>query len=243
MSGEQGIKRIVLRGQTVGSVQAAGAKQSSELVYLLSPANAAGRRAKMLLNPAANFELAERLRGTGISLGEAFSFMSALYFRGKMAYTATFSENGVGPGTLVITSARGLLRPDTIVRLRELEEISSERIIADNPKYRDPLERDLRLLSDAMGSRYRAVLLGSIATKKYIPLLLEILGERLVVPKAFIGLGNMQRGALLLRCSREKCELEYVPVAQLASGKPNRLTKKAEKSRESRFLGHEPPSE
>jgi hypothetical protein len=220
LSEEPNVKRIVLAGQTVSLVHSAGsaaaAKRSSGLVYLLSPANAAGRRAKMLLNPNANFELAQRLRDTGIPLGEAFSFMSSLYFRGKLAYTATFSQNTPAiPGTWIITSSRGLLRPETIVRLRELKEISSERILADNPKYRDPLERDLRLLSEAMGSSYRAVLLGSIATKKYIPLLLEILGERLVVPRAFVGLGNMQRGALLLRCSREKCELEYVSVAEV----------------------------
>jgi hypothetical protein len=172
----------------------------------------------MLISPTANFELAQRLRGTGITLGEAFSFMSSLYFRGKLAYAATFSQNAAAfPGTLIITSSRGLLQPETIVKLRELEEISSERILADNPRYRDPLERDLRLLSDSMGSRYRAVLLGSIATKKYIPLLLEVLGDRLVVPRAFIGLGNMQRGALLLQCSRNGCELEYVRVAEVVS--------------------------
>jgi hypothetical protein len=232
---EQGVKRIVLGGQT---------RQTSGVVYLLSPANSAGRRAKMLLNPTANFELAQRLRDAGISIGEAFSFMSSLYFRGKLAYTATFSGSAAPiPGTWVITSSRGLLRPETIVKLRELEEISSERILADNPKYRDPLERDLRVLSEAMGSSYRAVLLGSIVTTKYVPLLLGIFGERLVVPRAFVGLGNMQRGALLLQCSRNKCELEYVPVGQVASGKSNRVAKKAEKSRESRFLGHEPPSE
>lgn len=222
MSGHKVNKRIVLRGQGLNSTYSAGgdaaARQPCELVYLLSPANSAGQRARMLLSPTANFELAQRLRGTGITLGEAFSFMSSLYFRGKLAYAATFSQNAAAfPGTLIITSSRGLLQPETIVKLQALEEISSERILADNPRYRDPLERDLRLLSDSMGSRYRAVLLGSIATKKYIPLLLEILGDRLVVPRAFIGLGNMQRGALLLRCSRNGCELEYVRVAEVVS--------------------------
>ncbi|MGB2633156.1 MAG: hypothetical protein WAM58_04395 [Candidatus Acidiferrum sp.] len=62
------------------------------------------------------------------------------------------------------------------------------------------------------------MLLGSIATQKYIPLLLGILGERLLVPGKFIGMGNMSRGALLLRCLRERCELEYVTVAQMLSG-------------------------
>jgi hypothetical protein len=231
MSKELSNKRIVLHEQTLSSIHAAGnpasGMQSSGPVYLLSPANSAGRRAKMLLNPAADFELARRLRKTGISLGEAFSFMSSLYFRGKLAYTATFSQGRAAPaGTLVITSSRGLLPPETLVKLEELEEISNERILADNPKYRDPLERDLRLLSHAMGSQCRAVLLGSIATKKYIPLLLEILADRLVVPKAFVGMGNMQRGALLLRCAREKYELEYVSVNEVVS----RRSKHPEKS-------------
>jgi hypothetical protein len=216
------IKRIVLQGQRPESesIAAEGRAAETRLVYLLSPANSAGRRAKMLLNPLAEFELAQRLRTTGISLGEAFSFMSALYFRGKLAYVNAFSQHtGTIPGALVITSSRGLLRSETLVGLSELEEIAKERIVAHNPKYRDPLERDLRKLSEAMGREWRAVLLGSIATKKYIPLLLEILGERLVVPRAFIGLGNMQRGALLLQCSRQKCELEYVPVEYVVARK------------------------
>lgn len=187
-------------------------------IYLLSPANATGRRAAMLLDPHATFELAQRLRTTGISLGEAFSFMSSLYFRGKLTYAATFSKTVEGiPGSLVITPSCGLLRPETTVKLAELAEIVGERIAAHNPKYRDPLERDLRILSEAIGRRFRIVLLGSIATSKYIPLLLEILGERLLVPRAFIGLGNMSRGGLLLRCSRECRELEYVPATVVLS--------------------------
>ena len=219
MSEGKPIKRIILHGQAPGLPRFAtvtgAANSRSDLIYLLSPANSAGQRAKMLLNPRADFELAQRLKTTGVSLGEAFSFMSSLYFRGKLAYATTFSQRtGAVPNTLIITSSRGLVRPETMVGLRELEDISRERIVAHNPRYCDPLERDLRLLSEAMGPRRRAVLLGSIATKKYIPLLLEILGERLVVPRAFIALGNMQRGALLLQCSRDMCELEYISVAQ-----------------------------
>lgn len=114
------------------------------------------------------------------------------------------------PGRLIITPCRGLLQPETIVGLDELSEIAGERVAVDNPKYRDPLERDLGLLSQAVGSQARVVLLGSIATRKYIPLLIEKLGERLVVPREFVGLGNMSRGALLLRCTREERELEYI---------------------------------
>jgi hypothetical protein len=214
MTDRAATKRIVLHGQMAGTVP--GKTGGGGRVYLLSPANAGGRRAEMLFNPKAEFQLAQRLRTTGISLGEAFSFMSALYFRGKLAYTSAFARSTEGvPGALVITASRGLLRPETIVGFEELRGIVADRIAAKNPKYRDPLERDLRWLSGSIGAEGRVVLLGSIATKKYVPVLLEILGGRLLVPRAFVGLGNMQRGAMLLRCSREGCELEYVGVEEM----------------------------
>jgi len=211
-------KRIVLQGHEPGtrSLPDCSKGPAPSYVYLLSPANASGERAKLLFRPQATFELAHRLRTAGISIGEAFSFMSSLYFRGKLEYTSVFarSVNGV-PGTLVITASGGLLRPETVVRFDELAELSREKIVARNPKYRDPLQRDLRALSDAIGTNGRVVLLGSIATKKYLPLLVGALGQRLMVPRAFLGLGNMQRGALLLRCSRERRELEYVCAADV----------------------------
>jgi len=212
-------KRVVLRGQTPGTYATArpGRREGTggPTIYLLSPANSSGRRGQILLNPKADFELARRLRTTGITLGEAFSFMSALYFRGKLEYAkALCCLSNRTPGTLVITSSRGLLRPETMVQLEDLEEITAERILPDNPQYRDPLERDLRTLSEMMGAAGQAVLLGSIATRKYIPILLETLGERVFVPRKFIGLGNMSRGALLLRCAKERRELEYVPMVQ-----------------------------
>jgi hypothetical protein len=211
MEERKSAKRIVLSGYEQPSSLSPRADRSRN-IYLLSPANRSGRRAKTLLNPLATFDLAVRLRTTGIPLGEAFSFMSSLYFRGKLTYAATFLEAAPdAPGSLIITPSRGLVRPGTVVNLKELVEIVDGRIARDNPKYCDPLERDLRILSEAIG-RSQVVFLGSIATRKYIPLLLEILGERLVVPRAFIGMGNMQRGALLLRCSREQCELDYVSV-------------------------------
>jgi hypothetical protein len=212
MEERENAKRIVISGQEQQSGLPEQADRSRN-VYLLSPANALGRRAKMLLNPLATFDLAIRLRTTGISLGEAFSFMSSLYFRGKLTYAATFLRARQGtPGSLVITPSRGLISPEKTVNLEQLTEILGDRIVPDSPQYRDPLERDLRALAESIRWPSQVVFLGSIATRKYIPLLLQILGERLVVPRAFIGMGNMQRGALLLRCSRERCELDYVSV-------------------------------
>ena len=210
------IKRIVLPGQGPGaSSRYAAFTSAAPRVYLLSPAHAGGKRAAMLFRSDANFELAQRLQAVGIPLGEAFSFMSPLYFRGKLRYAATFANAPEGvPSTLVITPSRGLLSPGTMVRRKELLEICDEPVDVENPKYRDPLERDLGVLSEGIGTEVRVVLLGSIATRKYIPVLREKLGERLVVPREFVGLGNMKRGALLLRCSREGWELEYVTASQ-----------------------------
>lgn len=200
---------------SMSRAEAAETPISAPLVYLLSPAHGGGKRAEMLFNPNATFELAQRLRNGGISLGEAFSFMSPLYFKGKLVYASTFLKCPPGvPGSLVITSCRGLLAPETLVGAKDLLEISEEEVTFDNPKYRDPLERDLRKLSEVIGRQVRVVLLGSIATRKYLPLLKDRLGRRLVVPREFIGLGNMSRGALLLRCAREKSELDYVPAVE-----------------------------
>ncbi len=220
MGEDKTAKRIVLHGHTPspGYSPREDTAAAGRYIYLLSPADSAGRRAKMLFNPHSKSELPQRLRTTGIPLGEAFSFMSSLYFRGKLAYATTFGKPVPGmPTTLVITPSRGLLRPEMIVKIEDLADISAERIEAHNPKYRDPLERDLRLLSEAIGQRFHVVLLGSIATRKYVPLLREVLGERVLVPRAFIGLGNMSRGALLLRCTREKRELEYISIAEALS--------------------------
>ena len=215
MSGETG-KRIVLHGLVPVSLNATDKTTGAgERVYLLSPAHAGGKRAAMLFNSNAKFEVARRLRTTGVPIGEMYSFMSPLYFRGKLAYATKFANAPSGsPASLVITPARGLVRPETIVKLGDVSELKNQRLVAENPRYRDALERDLRTLSEVIGRSAHVVLLGSIATRKYIPLLAEILGDRLVVPRKFIGLGNMSRGALLLQCSRDGCELEYISASQ-----------------------------
>ena len=61
------------------------------------------------------------------------------------------------------------------------------------------------------------MLLGSIATGKYLDLLLPILGERLLFPRAFAGVGDMRRGAMLLRAAASGEELEYAAAAHRAA--------------------------
>jgi hypothetical protein len=145
-----------------------------------------------------------------LTLGEAFSFISGLYFRGKLAYAKTFAQPPANiPGVLVITACGGLVAPETLVTREALCRISSA---ASEAIDRIPLERDARLLARRIGSRCQVILLGSIATPKYVEPLLQIFGERLLFPAPFAGRGNMSRGGLMLRCVRSGAQLDYVPA-------------------------------
>jgi hypothetical protein len=180
---------------------------------LLSPANAGGIRAKMIMSENARFVLARRLRNDGLPLGELFGFISGLYFRGKLAYARTFASPPPGlPGVLVITAGRGLVSPDRLMTYEQLLEIAGVPVEASDPRYRRPLERDAQDLLRSAGTRCEVVLLGSIATAKYVEPLLGIFDERLLFPSAFVGRGDMSRGGLMLRSVREGTELTYEPV-------------------------------
>jgi len=182
-------------------------------LFLLSPAHAGGKRARLLLNDNASFALAERLRADGgVPLGEAFSFVSGLYFRGKVTYARRFARPPAGrPGVYVITASRGLVPEETRVGPDDLREFAGVDIHSGDPRYRAPLERDLARLLAIRGAEI--VLLGSIATGKYVDVLLEMAAGRLLFPVEFVGRGDMSRGGLLLRAARAGTELEYAPVA------------------------------
>ena len=184
-------------------------------VFFLSPANVAGRRAQILLNKAAPFELARRLRaGDSVTVGEAFSFMSGLYFRGKLAYARAFAHPPEGLlGAYVITSNRGLLPVDTIITAEELGSFSGAPIDAQNQAYREPLVRTALALASASPSNCSIVLLGSVASGKYTDHLLPIFGENLQFPLEFVGRGDMSRGGLLLRSATANQMLNHVPIA------------------------------
>jgi hypothetical protein len=182
-------------------------------VFLLSPAWCGGKRAALLRREAAAFPLATRLRDGGAPLGEVFSFLSGLYFRGKLAYARQFAQVATRhPGLLIITPTRGLVEPDSPVTVADLNEFASVNIDEDDVRYSVPLLRDLERLL-AGDSTLEVVLLGSVATGKYVEVLTESLGERLLFPVEFVGRGDMSRGGLMLRCAREGRELTYVPVA------------------------------
>ena len=182
-------------------------------IFLLSPAHCGGRRAQILLNERAAFPLAVELRSPGgVALGAAFSFLSGLYFRGKLAYAERFARPPAGTGGVqVITTDRGLLPGDARIGVEDLRSFGTVDISQEKPDYRLPLERDVRLLQQL--EQVEVVLLGSVATGKYVDVLLEIIGERLLFPTEFVGRGDMSRGALLLQAVRNDAELSYQPVA------------------------------
>ena len=182
-------------------------------VFLLSPAWCGGKRAAMLLNPAASFDYAVRLRAGTLSLGEAFAFMSGLYFRGKLAYGSRFGPATDGRDrTFVITPTQGLRSPASTVTIGQLREFATVDVDADDPRYRIPLEQDLVALDASLEPGVRIVLLGSIATSKYVEALVDVVGARLCFPPSFVGRGDMSRGGLLLRAARDGIELEYAPL-------------------------------
>jgi hypothetical protein len=168
--------------------------------FLLSPARADGVRMGFLLRPQAGFALAQQFQREGASVGALFEFASGLYFRGKLSYARRFGR------ALVIVPGRGLLDSETVFTPADLRRVAEVRVDLDEPRYREPLVRDAAALQGEV------VLLGSIATGKYADVLLQILGQRLLFPPAFVGRGDMSRGGLLLRCVREGTELAYAPL-------------------------------
>jgi hypothetical protein len=166
------------------------------------------------MRPGSTLALAQRLEAGTLSLADAFSFMSGLYFRGKIAYATAFGRRGHGgPATLVITPTRGLQSPDLPLTRTLVEEFAAVDVADDEPRYFTPLVADARALAAALPDRARVVLLGSVATSKYVEVLGEALGDRLHFPSDFIGRGDMSRGALMLRSAASGVELAYVAAA------------------------------
>jgi hypothetical protein len=178
-------------------------------LFLLSPAHAGGRRAALLLNPGATFPLARQLQDGTAPLGELFSFVSGLYFRGKMAYVTRF---GVPERVSVITPHRGLLYTTTQISAAQFREFGAVPIDPRDDRYRSALVASVRDLPAGP-----VVLLGSLATPKYLGILTELLPGRLYYPEVFLGIGDMSRGSIMLHAARTGEELTYRPVSALPS--------------------------
>jgi hypothetical protein len=200
--------------------------ETRQRIFLLSPAYAGGRRAQMILRERAEFELAKKLRSKhGATVAEVFTFLSGLYFRGKIAYANTFACSG-DCGVFVITPTRGLIDARSTITFSDLLEFATVDIEAADPRYKRPLERTVRQLAKNLPPDCEIVLLGSIATGKYVDIFLKHFRERLLFPADFVGRGDMSRGGLMLRCAADRTELRYISVAgAVLNGKrPPKLT-------------------
>lgn len=199
-----------VREKTVPRLRVPG-ENDKPRVFLLSPANMAGVRAKMLLNAKAPFPRAQEFHDKGLPLADVFTFTSGLYFRGKIAYARHFASANRRDIVRIITSNAGLVDPATVVGPREITAYGETEIDPKDPKYHEPLRRDAQRLAQRTGSG-PVILLGSIATPKYRHVLLDVFGERLFFPIDFVGRGDMSRGALLLRAVEADKELAYASV-------------------------------
>jgi hypothetical protein len=180
-----------------------------ERIFLLSPARCSGERANLVYSERAKFPLALRLRSGQATLGETFTFLSGLYFRGKMAYASRFARPDC---VWIMTTNQGLLPPHTPLDLKQLRRMAKVPIALDEPRYTRPLKRCAKKLAEEMTDA-EIILLGSIASGKYVDLLLDIFGERLKFPSQFVGRGDMSRGGLMLRAADSGDELQYISVA------------------------------
>ena len=184
-------------------------------IFLLSPGNASGVKGQRLLNPDSQSELALRLRESGAPLGEVYESISSLYFRGKLQYAEYFQCPPPGVAGVHVVTGAGLMLPETVVSIDQFRRLSAIAIDADNPDYRLPLHRDLCRLREVANSETKVILLGSIATSKYITPLLSVFGEQLFFPRDFVGRGDMSRGSLLLKCYSSGSPLTYLSAADL----------------------------
>jgi hypothetical protein len=192
-------------------------------VFLLSPARCGGERAVQLARSKRS-ELGRRLRAEQASIGEIFAWLSALYFRGKLTYALRFgAAEGAVPGALVMAPGLGLRAPEARISAAMFEAMGEVEV--ESAAFAQPLLRDARMVERACGPGARIVLLGSIATGKYLDTLLGVFGERLLFPETFVGRGDMSRGGLLLRAARSGEELVYRPVAgaRLRGERPPKL--------------------
>ena len=167
-----------------------------------------------LRRPGSGVALARRLREEGVPLGDVFSFLSGLYFRGKLEYARAFARSSEQHDAVhVITMTDGLVSPDARIVADDLEryaqcpEGSASAVLT--------LEKTALELSRRLDANADVVLLGSVSTGKYTDLLAPIFRERLLFPRDVLHIGQLARGALFLRRAREGPELDYVPVSEI----------------------------
>lgn len=186
-------------------------------MFLISPARCRSERASQLLTSKRS-ALGAQLWEHGAPLGELFTWLSSLYFRGKVTYAQRFGQ------ALIMAPGLGLRAPEAMISAAMFRAMAG--IEVETAAFVEPLVRDARLIAALPAER--VVLLGSIATGKYLTSLLQIFGDRLLFPSTFVGRGDMSRGGLLLRAASSGEELAYTPVAGavLTGARPPKLPRK-----------------
>jgi hypothetical protein len=179
-------------------------------VFLLSPARCSGERAEQLVTSKRS-QLGKRLHAGDATLGEVMAWLSALYFRGKLMYSERFGSAHPLPSGLVMAPGQGLRPAQWRLTTEDLRAMG--KVDIETSAFVTPLRRDAEQVAQLYGADVRVVLLGSIATGKYVDTLLDVFGERLLFPDTFVGRGDMSRGGLMLRAARSGEELTYRPVA------------------------------
>ena len=167
-----------------------------------------------LRRPGAASTLARRLREEGVPLGDVFSFLSGLYFRGKLEYARAFAHvRDAGDGVHVITMTDGLVSPDVPISAADLERYAL--CVDGTAAAVATLEATALALSERLGDAAEVVLLGSVGTGKYTDLLAPIFGDRLLFPRDVLHIGQLARGGLFLRHAPAREELEYMRVSEI----------------------------
>jgi hypothetical protein len=180
-----------------------------------------GARAKQLMSRHSQPQAARSsISPSDLTIEDAFTYTSSLYFRGKMAYARRFAAPPTAcgdEGIYVIAPGYGLVPPNWPLDKSRLETLSEVPVDPRVSAYRAPLERHARALIQRLTADTEVVLLGSLLPRKYLQTLWPIFDEILLVPKCFIGVGDMSRGALLLRAASSGQELDYVKCQTLST--------------------------
>ena len=165
--------------------------------------------------------VATLLRDGGVPLGDVFTYASSLYFRGKLAYARRFARPPAGtPGILVIAPGAGLVSADQTVTIADLAGIAAVPVDVRDARFTTPLIRDASTLAGTLDDGDEVVLLGSLAPRKYLDVLTPVFADRLVVPRVFVGMGDMQRGSVLLRRAAAGRRLAYVRAGAVRADGP-----------------------
>jgi hypothetical protein len=168
----------------------------------------------MLTSERGRSQLAYELRNGGATIASVFTFLSYLYFRGKISYAQAFANPPADvPGIFVITPGFGLCAHDEVIDAARLQAFGEVNVDEKNSDYRRPLEIDALRIAGLLPHGSEVILLGSIATGKYTQILEASFGNSLKFPAAFVGRGDMSRGGLMLRAAESGIELEYIEVA------------------------------